>query len=412
MPTTPRGELKMLMTTTKFTNTTKYGHISTILRLANLFLATLLVSFSLVSGSASAATSHRQVNFNHSKTGFNLVGAHSKVNCENCHVKGVFKGTPKECSGCHVQGGRVMATSKSSQHVASDEKCEACHKVTGWLPASFNHDKVTPGSCSTCHNNTKQTGKPGKHIQSGDQCDKCHKTTAWIPANGFDHSPESLKGQQCASCHDGKQATGKAPSHVPTSAACDTCHFNKGVTFKGAKQNHTGITSGCSNCHNNVTTKGKSNSHVPTQLSCETCHKSTTTFTGANYTHASSDTNCSNCHNGTVAKGVMSGHVPLGGAQCSACHTSQASFKATQKPSHPALTGSCRDCHGAKFTGVVSNVHNSPRLCSECHNTNTFTGASYKHAATDTNCSTCHTGSPGKGVSANHVPASSAQCSV
>ena len=67
----------MLITTTKSTNTVQLSRMSAILSWTALLLATLLVSFSLAVGDASAATKkgRSQVNFNHSKTGFLLVGA-------------------------------------------------------------------------------------------------------------------------------------------------------------------------------------------------------------------------------------------------------------------------------------------------------------------------------------------------
>lgn len=42
--------------------------------------------------------------FDHQTTGFSLTGKHEDVRCETCHIKGIFKGTPKDCASCHVQG--------------------------------------------------------------------------------------------------------------------------------------------------------------------------------------------------------------------------------------------------------------------------------------------------------------------
>ena len=103
----------------------KAGHIqlssmSAMLNWTTLLLATILVVLSFATGVASAASQkvRSTVNFNHSKTGFLLTGAHAKINCESCHSKGVFKGTPKDCNGCHTQGGRILATAKPANHVA------------------------------------------------------------------------------------------------------------------------------------------------------------------------------------------------------------------------------------------------------------------------------------------------------
>ena len=47
--------------------------------------------------------------FDHFTTGFELVGKHRDVPCEGCHVNAVFKGTPRDCVGCHQRGSRHLA---------------------------------------------------------------------------------------------------------------------------------------------------------------------------------------------------------------------------------------------------------------------------------------------------------------
>jgi hypothetical protein len=66
--------------------------------------------------------------------------------------------------------------------------------------------------------------------------------------------------------------------------------------------------------------------------------------------------------------------VPVTGISCDTCHTSTNSFSNPKKPNHSLLTATCRSCHGAKYVGVESKSHNSPKDCnsSGCHNTNTF----------------------------------------
>ena len=50
--------------------------------------------------------------FDHFSTGFPLTGAHRLVDCELCHIGGVFKGTQTRCVSCHVRtslsGGRIQ----------------------------------------------------------------------------------------------------------------------------------------------------------------------------------------------------------------------------------------------------------------------------------------------------------------
>ena len=55
--------------------------------------------------------------FNHDKTGFVLIGAHTSTRCESCHARGIFKGTPKKCISCHSKSGQIAATSKPISHI-------------------------------------------------------------------------------------------------------------------------------------------------------------------------------------------------------------------------------------------------------------------------------------------------------
>ena len=73
-------------------------------------LAVMLLLFSLHAMAADTPTTGRD--FNHDATGFPLNGGHATAACENCHIGGVFKGTPKICEECHALGKRVVATPK------------------------------------------------------------------------------------------------------------------------------------------------------------------------------------------------------------------------------------------------------------------------------------------------------------
>ena len=94
--------------------------------------------------------------FDHLKTGFALRGAHRSVRCESCHVRGIFKGTPKVCAGCHSRASRIAATVKPANHVPSGSECDLCHTPTVWSAARFNHNTLgidgTPRTCIRCHN--------------------------------------------------------------------------------------------------------------------------------------------------------------------------------------------------------------------------------------------------------------------
>lgn len=68
--------------------------------------------------------------FDHSKTGFPLTGAHNNAKCEGCHQRGILKGTPKTCSGCHAGGsGFPEATAASASHIPTTAGCDSCHRT-------------------------------------------------------------------------------------------------------------------------------------------------------------------------------------------------------------------------------------------------------------------------------------------
>jgi hypothetical protein len=189
--------------------------------------------------------------FDHFTTGFDLDGAHLTLECETCHVGGVFQGTPTECGSCHVAGGRIRAEAKPADHVLSTEFCEDCHRTTAWFPlATMNHDAIF-GSCTTCHNNVQSVGKPPLHPPTRQECDSCHRTTGWFPVF-FDHADVT---QSCIACHDGVGATGKPPSHFGTLLECDTCHSRNAwtpLTFTHSSANYPGdhaVSLTCADCH-------------------------------------------------------------------------------------------------------------------------------------------------------------------
>jgi len=98
--------------------------------------------------------------FNHGQTAFPLTGAHQQVNCADCHVNGVYGGTPTGCYSCHqIEYQNVT----DPNHVAAGfpTSCETCHITSRWTGATFNHSfPIYSGAhrgrwntCSECHTN-------------------------------------------------------------------------------------------------------------------------------------------------------------------------------------------------------------------------------------------------------------------
>ena len=89
--------------------------------------------FFLLGPVAGMAATVEKKNFDHFETGFPLSGQHQTVPCAACHLRGVFKGTPFTCGGCHNSS---IATGKPSEHAASTSTCENCHTIFYWQTAT------------------------------------------------------------------------------------------------------------------------------------------------------------------------------------------------------------------------------------------------------------------------------------
>mgnify|MGYP003416327021 CR=1 FL=1 len=97
---------------------------------------------------AFAATPAKKTEFDHDRTGYFLTGQHVSVACESCHVRGIFRGTPKACQGCHTQGSQIASSIKSSTHVQTRAHCDDCHTDSSWTTVRMDHETLT-GSCSS-----------------------------------------------------------------------------------------------------------------------------------------------------------------------------------------------------------------------------------------------------------------------
>jgi hypothetical protein len=126
-----------------------------------------------------------EINFDHSKTNFQLTGAHVDKSCRSCHfskdatnaVIQKFSGLSKECYSCH--------SDKHNRQFELDgiTDCQRCHQTSNWKIINFDHNKT-------------RFPLDGKHDNVA--CEKCHK--------------EKVDGQQkyiqykfgdftCATCH-------------------------------------------------------------------------------------------------------------------------------------------------------------------------------------------------------------------
>jgi Zn finger protein HypA/HybF involved in hydrogenase expression len=321
--------------------------------------------------------------FNHATTGFALTGAHTALQCAQCHVGGNYSITSPACVSCH-QNDFNSATNPDHRAAGFATDCTQCHSTASWSGASFNH--ATTGFALT-----------GAH--TGLQCAQCH-----VGGN------YNITTSACVSCHQNDFNGTTNPSHqtagFPTD--CTQCHTT--ATWPGATFNHatTGFaltgahtTLPCAQCH----VGGNYNITSP---ACVSCHQ--TDFNGTtnpDHRAAGFPTDCSQCHSTVNWSGASFNHATTGfaltgahaAAQCAQCHVGG---------NYTNVSPACVSCHQTDYNGTTDPPHATagfPTDCSQCHSTATWAGATFDHDAAyfpiysgrhkgkwDA-CSTCHTNS-------------------
>ncbi len=280
--------------------------------------------------------------FNHAQTGFALTGAHTSLQCSQCHVNGNYQLNSGACITCHMKDYQGTNDPNHAQ-AGFPTTCDTCHTTSSWSGAKFDHNKTgfplsgahVPLSCLSCHSSGVYKGLPTacvschlkdfngannpNHVQAGfpQQCEVCHNTTAWIPST-FDHNktPFPLTG-----------------AHIKV--ACASCHVNN---------NYTNLPTDCYSCHKTDYQNTNDPNHIAAGFptTCQTCH-TTTSWQGAQFNHTWFPQNHGNAK------------------VCSDCHTNPSDYKVFL----------CTNCHTKSQTdsnhrGVGGYVYNSPN-CYQCH---------------------------------------------
>ncbi len=214
--------------------------------------------------------------FDHNQTNFPLTGAHTTVNCSDCHSTG-YANTPTDCFSCHEDDFNSV---NDPDHLAAnfDHDCMVCHSTAAWTPSSFDHNQTdfplvgahvsvncaechstgytnTPTDCFPCHESAYDNTTDPNHAaaQFPSTCEDCHSMSAWQPAN-WDHDGQyfpiySGKHQNewntCADCH--------VNANDYTHFECITCHEHSNQADLNDK--HKEVTdyayesNACYNCH-------------------------------------------------------------------------------------------------------------------------------------------------------------------
>lgn len=341
--------------------------------------------------------------FDHSVTGFNLIGKHRSVSCEGCHAGERFVGTPTTCVACHKQD--------DVHQGARGSDCASCHVPSGWNLVDFDHQRDTrfpltgshrAASCIGCHGPGEKIKRPpmtcvGCHARDdahkgayGRNCAQCHITTNWRNAT-FDHARTGfpLRGEHarlaCVSCHV------KPAGRVRLPKTCVGCH--------APEEPHRGaLGANCASCHNESRWAPASGfDHVRTgfpltgrhrAITCSACH--------ADKRFAARGVTCASCHADTRHTGRF-GRAP----DCATCHTTSRweewTFDHARRTGY-ALDGrharlQCYDCH--------SRAAQSARLgstCAECHRADDIHRGEF-----GANCAQCHTTSTWKDAAVRKI---------
>jgi hypothetical protein len=388
-----------------------------------------------------STTAWTPATFDHNTVGFPLTGAHTTVQCTQCHVNNNYQLTVKTCVSCHLKNYQTTTNPNHAQQGFA-QTCETCHNTAAWQPASFNHANsgfpltgahatvqcaqchinnnynLTSANtaCVSCHLKNFQSTTSPNHVQANfpQTCQQCHNTTSWGSAN-WDHSSTgfALTGAhttlQCALCHINNNY-----SLTSANTTCVSCHLPD--YQKTTEPNHVqaNFPQTCQQCHN-TTSWGNANwNHSSTgftlvgahsSLQCAQCH------VNGNYTLTSANTTCVSCHLADYQKTTNPNHVQANFPQtCQQCHntTSWGGANWDHSSTGFALTGihattpcaqchvngnynltsantTCVGCHLKDFQGTTSPNHvqaGFPQTCQQCHNTSGWGSANWNHSST------------------------------
>jgi hypothetical protein len=134
----------------------------------------------------------RLANFEHNVQAFNLTGAHTEVECKECHVDpGLqYNEAPTACVNCHTEEQRP------DSHPQFGADCQRCHTTTAFAPArltqhtfSLQHVEGTATECQDCHKTTYAAA----------DCTGCHTENGRVEA---EHAVMGIVDvSNCIACH-------------------------------------------------------------------------------------------------------------------------------------------------------------------------------------------------------------------
>jgi hypothetical protein len=368
-------------------------------------------------------TGDSEGSFNHAESNFPLTGAHTMVECIECHASG-YQNTPTACDACHLPDYN-QSTNPNHTSLGLPTDCASCHTTEpAWNPATFDiHNDyyalngahaLIADQCITCHNgdynNTPNTCY-GCHQEDYDQtddpshlalnfptdCALCHSETDWTGAEYSEHDDQYFPiysgahqgvWSQCTECH----------TNINNYAiyTCITCHANPETDDQ-----HAGIngyfyeSSACLACHPTGDTEGSFNhaeSNFPLtgahlSVDCIECHASG---------YQNTPTACDACHLPDYNQSTNPNHTSLGlPTDCASCHTTEPAWNPATfdihndyyalNGAHALIADQCVTCHNGDY-------NNTPNTCYGCHQEDYEQTDDPSHLALNfsTDCASCH----------------------
>ncbi|MEW5798933.1 MAG: cytochrome C [Bacteroidota bacterium] len=355
--------------------------------------------------------------FSHDKARFQLIGAHTRVECLQCHKRTWANETAIQfvkmefgsCASCHADPHKGKFK----------QECSQCHTPASWQQIKgkkFNHaltqfplkGKHAALKCEQCHAKNKKekniAGEIGFKITQFKECRNCHSDAH---AKQFDHRSDTGR---CESCHTENgfvPATFSIAEHQKSrfvlngahgAVPCTKCHLDGQVNAKSTKIFHWTEMPACTTCHVDI---HKGQFALRMTNGCETCH-TTSSWQELLFTHEKTGfplrakhavIRCSQCH--TLNNGV----VQYSGIkkECNACHTDQhaGQFAAKGKTE-------CELCHSEKSWRPAQFDHNTRSRfaltgkhavlpCNQCHKQGTVNGQlTIIYKPLGTTCVDCH----------------------
>lgn len=296
--------------------------------------------------------------FDHSTTGFALVGAHAEATCQSCHQtparrdedfhltlrQGTLDNTyptpltNDKCMSCHRDEHDGAFADR-----ANGANCADCHTQKSWRPTTFglerhnsetsfaltgahqatrctschasSDDQMTfefdDTDCATCHDNTQDNPHAGQFALASGRttCESCHTTRRWDAAPRFDHD-----------------TTDFALTGAHATASCASCHKETTLPSGGKAVQYRGVESTCRSCH----TDDNPHRGQFAGTSCQSCHD-TQGFTAAPaFDHSTTDF------------ALTGGHADV---SCQSCHTEERAPDGTRFVRYRPLETSCSSCH-------------------------------------------------------------------